>query len=169
MQPVSRDANVERAISRAAAAAAAVPGDSAVEEVARGIERFKRSHPGFVSPAGPDGSASVAQVLAEAKRTATPTAAAGTQCIPTWTTIEIGSTGWKAVPRRWVLDGLTVRALTGDGNSATEPWNTWVTNTSGTPSLNLLVADSTWLNGNTLYRVRPLPPSLCRPGGGILC
>jgi hypothetical protein len=234
---VTRDVDAGRGIQRAASAAAAVPGDSPVEQVARGIALFRRNHPGYVSPATRDGAAPIAEVLAEAGRTASATPAAGTQCIPTWTVIEVGITGLKGVPRERFVQGAWHRIMIGDGNSATEPWNTWlllcrderwstgdygvyanlggryvyveygtgnlyfeatsirevynlirfgnydgnfqtlfspwtgtwVTSTSELGDLDVLAARATALNGWTLFKVRPVPPSLCAPPGGAFC
>jgi hypothetical protein len=228
-EPVSRDADAGRAIERAAAAARAVPGDQPVEQVARAVALFRRNHPGYVSPATRNGVAPVAAVAAEAARTAVGTRAAGTQCAPTWTAIEVGSSGRYAVPRLWTTDGYVRYLLTGNG-PASEPWNNWlllcrdalwaagdhafwsnlagrylyvedsgylaltataitdvrnllrVQNYDGNfqalwspwrgrwvvhlypdrPAFDLLEASSSWLDGNTLFRVRPKPASLAR-------
>jgi hypothetical protein len=136
-EPMTRDPDAEAAINRAAAAARAVPGDQPVEQLARAVARFRRSHPGYVSPVTRDGAAPVTAVAAEAERTAVGARAAGTQCAPTWTTIETGSSGRYATPRRWVTDGYDRYLLTGVGTAA-EPWNNWL----------LLCRDALWAAGD---------------------
>ena len=135
------DANAEQVVAWRAAADRAVGRDTPSQEVARGIARFHRNHPGYRAPApGPDGMVSAADVIkaAEESQVAADAVVAGTSCTPTWVTIQWGTNGMNMVPRYYAaMDAYLVWTT---GNPRTEPWNTWV----------LLCRDPIWTEGDYL-------------------
>ena len=135
----SRDTDAERAITQRAAAERRTSGDAPAEQVARGIALFHRNHPGYVAPGpGPDGVAPIDAVIKAADRSRVPASAraAGTECTPSWGTIQWGDTGRMMVPRHY--PETNSYPVWTNGNPQTEPWNTWV----------LLCRDNAWSAGD---------------------